>query len=363
MAKWRVPLVLSIAAVALAALAFTLFVWRPWAPAPLPVEDYVATPADTTLRLDVDTVPEGAQVLLPATGETRVSPTWFENLRPGQTRVRVALAGYLAIDTTLDLERGQPGSLHLELVSVSSLACTLFVAVNPHADQVLVDGLPATMADSSSWFMAVDPGTHSVEVTADGYEKWSNTRAAKVAAGGKSIVRVTLRPGLSEPVPTETLAPPPVATAARDKPWLVADGSKVTVECEPEAQLWVDGVLYPTLVKRADLFMEPNREHRFRFVHPDYLEAVQIKKVRKGKTEHVRQDFRIGSGILSVSSKQGGGFQVFVRGKFRGYAPVIVRDVDTGRCQVELRDKDGKAVLGTKEVIVSNSSVPIEIKF
>ena len=75
-----------------------------------------------------------------------------------------------------------------------------------------------------------------------------------------------------------------------------------------------------------------------------------------------RQDFRIGSGILSVSA-QSTGLQVFVRGKFRGYTPLVVREVETGRCQVELRDKAGKNVLGTKEVIVSNSSVPVDVRF
>jgi len=209
--------------------------------------------------------------------------------------------------------------------------------------------------------MEVEPGTHSVEIASQGYEKWSNTRAAKVEAGTNARVRVTLEPALEEPVATETLAAPPAPAA--DKPWQVAGGSKVIVECDPEAQLWVDGVLYPTLVKRADLFMAPNREHRFRFVHPDYLEAVQIKKVRRGKTEHVRQDFRVGNGILSISSRDGGGYQVYVRGRFRGYTPLVVRDVDTGRCPVELRDKDGRTVLGRKEVIVANSAVPIEVKF
>lgn len=363
-ARWRGALIGAAAVVVMVGIAFTLFVWRPWAPQAEPVEDFGVTAADTTLRLDVETNPPGAQVLLPESGETRVSPTWFENLRPGPTRVRVTLPGYFSQDTTLELVAGQPGSLRLDLVSVAALGCTLFVSVSPRADQVLVDGLPATMRDSASWYMAVEPGTHSVEITAEGYERWSNTRAARVSAGGTSRVRVVLRPGLSEPVATETVPetpePPPVA-AGGDKPWQVAGGSKVTVECEPEAQLWVDGVAYPTLVRRADLTMAPG-EHRLRFVHPDYVEAVQIKKVRRGKSERVKQDFRLGSGILSISSESGG-LQVFVRGRFRGYTPLIVRDVDTGRCPIELRDKSGKTVLSRREVIVSNSSVPIEVRF
>jgi hypothetical protein len=95
----------------------------------------------------------------------------------------------------------------------------------------------------------------------------------------------------------------------------------------------VDGVTYPSLVKRADLSMGPG-EHRFRFVHPDYKEAVQFKKIKAGdKSEKVKQDFRTGEGILSVSAKSTG-LQVFVRGKFRGYTPVVVREVKPGRCQV-----------------------------
>jgi hypothetical protein len=130
----------------------------------------------------------------------------------------------------------------------------------------------------------------------------------------------------------------------------------------PEAQLVVDGVTYPGLVRRADLTMGPG-EHRFRFVHPDYAEVVQFKKFKRGQnSEKIRQDFRLGSGILSISSDKGG-LQVFVRGKFRGYVPLVVNDIEPGRCQVELRDKSGKNVIATKEVVVANSSRPIDVKF
>jgi hypothetical protein len=279
----------------------------------------------------------------------------------------VALAGYLTRDTTLELVAGEPGSLRLDLVSAAATGCTLFVVAKPRADQVLVDGLPATPVDSASWYMAVEPGTHSVEITAAGYEKWTRTRAAKVEPGGNARVRVTLRPGVSEPVAvTPQVTPgngaaPPATPVNGGKPWEVAGGTKVTIECEPEAELVVDGVRYPALVRRADLSMAPGG-HRFRFVHPDYIEAVHEKNVKAGKATKVRQDFRVGEGILSISA-QSSGMQVFVRGKFRGYTPLVVREVETGRCQVELRDKTGKVVIATKEVIVANSSKPIDVKF
>jgi hypothetical protein len=353
-------------AVAVLAVVLTLFVWRPWAPKKGGFVETGMLPADSTLRLDVETNPPGALVTLPGTGESRVSPTWFENLKPGQTRVHVALSGYLTRDTVLDLAAGTPGSLRLDLLSATAGACTLFVAISPRADEVLVDGLPATMVDSASWFMPVEPGTHSVDVTATGYEKWNKTRAAKITAGTSGRVSVTLKPANPEALTTET----PGATAGGSvavlnpsgSPWTYPGGTKVTVECEPEAQLVVDGVTYPSLVKRADLSMGPG-EHRFRFVHPDYKEAVQFKKLKAGdKSEKVKQDFRTGEGILSVSASSTG-LQVFVRGKFRGYTPIVVREVKPGRCQVELRDKSGKSVIATKDVIVENSSKPIDVRF
>jgi hypothetical protein len=229
-----------------------------------------------------------------------------------------------------------------------------------------VDGLPATMVDSAAWFMPVEPGTHSVDVTAAGYEKWNKTRAAKITAGASGRVSVTLKPTSLETLGTAT----PGATGGGSvtvlnptgAPWTYPEGTKVTVECEPEAQLVVDGVTYPSLVKRADLSMGPG-EHRFRFVHPDYKEAVQFKKLKAGqKSEKVKQDFRTGEGILSISASSTG-LQVFVRGKFRGYTPIVVREVKPGRCQVELRDKSGKTVIATKDVIVENSSRPIDVRF
>ena len=355
-------------AVTFVAIALTLFVWRPWAPERPEVAGVALTPADSTLRLDVETVPEGAQVMLPATGETRMSPTWFENLKPGLVRVRVTLAGYVARDTMMQLEPGAPGSLRVQLVSLSAVACTLFVAVGPHADEVLVDGLAATKLDSAAWFMPVEPGTHSVDVSAAGYEKWSKVAAAKVNPGANARVRVTLRPGLEAPVATETTAapggataPPPVAQGG-DKPWQAATGTRVTVECEPAGQLLVDGVAYPTFVERTDLVMAPGN-HTFKFTHPDYVDAVQNRKLKKGqKTETVRNDFRSGKGILSISSAKGG-LQVFVRGKFRGYTPLIVSDLPTGRCLVELRDRSGGTVIASKEVKVANSASPLEVRF
>ena len=355
-------------AVAAIAVALTLFVWRPWAPPRQELAGLGMTAADSTLRLDVETIPEGAQVMLPATGETRPSPTWFENLKPGPTRVRVTLGGYLTRDTVLDLVPGVPGTLRLDLVSLTATACTLFVAVNPRADEVLVDGLAATRLDSVSWFMPVGPGTHSVDVSAAGFEKWSKVAAARVNAGANSRVRVTLRPGVAAPVATETTTaspgapPPPPVAQAGDKPWQAAAGTRVTVECEPEGQLFVDGIAYPTLVKRTELSMAPGN-HSFRFVHPDYVDAVQNKKFKKGqKTEFVRHDFRAGKGILSISSSNGS-LQVFIRGKFRGYTPLVVAELPTGRCLVELRDKSGGNVIASREVKVANSSRPLEVKF
>lgn len=353
-------------AVGVLAVVLTLFVWRPWAPKQGGFVETGMLPADSTLRLDVETNPPGALVTLPGTGESRVSPTWFENLKPGQTRVHIALSGYLTRDTVLDLAAGTPGSLRLDLLSSTAGACTLFVAISPRADQVLVDGLPATMVDSAAWFMPVEPGTHSVDVTAAGYEKWNKTRAAKITAGVSGRVSVTLKPTNMESLGTET--PGGMAGGSvtvlnpTGAPWAYPGGTKVTVECEPEAQLVVDGVTYPSLVKRADLSMGPG-EHRFRFVHPDYKEAVQFKKLKAGdKSEKVKQDFRTGEGILSISSGATG-LQVFVRGKFRGYTPLVVREVKPGRCQVELRDKSGKTVIATKDVIVENSSRPIDVRF
>ena len=353
-------------AVGVLAIVLTLFVWRPWAPKQGGFVESGMLPADSTLRLDVETNPPGALVTLPGTGESRVSPTWFENLKPGQTRVHVALSGYLTRDTVLDLAIGAPGSLRLDLISATAGACTLFVAVNPRAEQVLVDGLPATMVDSASWFMPVEAGTHAVDVTATGFEKWSKTRAAKITEGVNGRVSVTLKPAALEPVAADTpgagLIGSVTVSTTGSTPWTVSDGTKVTVECEPEAQLVVDGVTYPSLVKRADLSMGPG-EHRFRFVHPDYKEAVQFKKLKAGqKSEKVKQDFRTGQGILSISAGATG-LQVFLNGKFKGYTPVVVREVKPGRCQVELRDKAGKTVIATKDVIVENSSRPIDVKF
>ena len=347
-------------AVVVLALAVVAVVWHPWSGGSQPVvEAPEPSPAVETLTLAVETTPPGAQVLLPATGETHLSPATFAGLPAGETRVRITLAGFQTRDTTIALGPDGPGALRLALMPSVALGCTLFVAVQPKADQVLIDGLPATAVDSASWFMSVAPGTHSVDVSAAGFERWNRVKAAKLAAGANGRLSVLL-----DPLPQSATGASGTGAASYtgDKPWLVAGGVSVAVDCEPEAQLFVDGVAYPTLVRSAALSMAPG-EHRFRFVHPDYVEAVKDKRIKAGqKGVRIRQDFRVGSGILSIYAKSSGN-QIFVRGKFKGYPNLVVREVEPGRCRIELRDKAGVQVIASKEVIVENSSVPIEVRF
>ena len=348
--------------VAVVAIAIALFVWHPWDRAGDRLEAAPVAATDV-LTLVVETLPPGAQVLLPRTGATRVSPASFGNLTEGETRVRVTLAGFRTRDTTLLLTSSGDHTLRLVLAPSVALGCTLFVAVNPKADRVLIDGSPATATaiDSTTWFLSVAPGTHSVEVTALGYERWNRVRAARVAAGGNTRLQIALSPQEAVSSSATPMAAPPPATGG-DKPWLAPAGVNVKIECAPEAQLFVDGTAYPTLVKSADLSMAAG-EHRFRFVHPDYVEAVRMKTLRAGqKTVRIRQDFRIGSGILSIYAPSSGK-QIFVRGRFKGYPNLVVREVEPGRCLIELRDKTGTQVLASKEVFVQNSSVPIEVRF
>lgn len=358
----RMLLIGGAAVIVVLAIAITWLVVKPGSR-----PESVATPDTTapiaggvTFTLAVETNPPGAMVLLPATGRTHPSPASFPGVPAGETRVRVMLSGYQTYDTTFAQPDAGEHALRLTLTKAMAQTCTLFVAVNPRADQVLIDGLAATLVDSSSWYMPVGAGTHSVEVTSAGYEKWNRIKGARVTAGANARLAISLvpkPPGSSEPEPGSATA----TTTAGDKPWLVSGGIKLTVESVPEATLYIDGVVYPTLVKNTDLSMAPG-EHRFRFVHPEFVEAVKTKKLKSGqKGVRIRQDFTVGSGILSIYAKPGS--KVFVRGKFVGYQNQVVRDVEPGRCIIEMRDKDGVKVLATKEVMVQNSSVPVEVRF
>lgn len=358
----RMLLIGGAAVIVVLAIAITWLVVKPGsssesAAAP---DTTVAIGAAVTFTLAIETDPPGAMVLLPSTGQTHPSPASFPGVPTGDTRVRVMLPGYQTYDTTFAQPDVGEYALRLTLVKAMAQTCTLFVAVHPRADQVLIDGLAATPLDSSSWYMPVGAGTHSVEVTSAGYEKWNRIKGARVTAGANARLAISLMPespGSSEPEPVSATA----TTTPGDKPWLVSGGIKVTVESVPEATLYVDGVAYPTLVKNTDLSMAPG-EHRFRFVHPEFVEAVKTKKLKSGqKGTRIRQDFTVGSGILSIYAKPGA--KVFVRGKFVGYQNLVVRDVEPGRCIIEMRDKDGVKVLATKEVMVQNSSVPVEVRF
>ncbi len=353
-------LIAGAAVIVVLILAVVLLVLKPWETKTVATGEPVA-PADGTtadsLTLRVETTPSGAMVLLPGSGQAHPSPAEFSGLPAGDTRVRVTLAGYQTCDTILSLSAGA-APLRFALNKAAALGCTLFVAVHPGAEQVIIDGLPATPVDSTSWFMPVAPGTHSVDVSAPGYERWNRVKGARVVAGANARLAVSL-----VPLPTAPTASPstPAPAAGGDKPWLVPGGVKVTIESVPEATLYVDGVQYPTLVKSTDLSVAPG-EHRFRFVHPDYVEAVKTKKVKDGqKGVKVRQDFTVGTGILSIYAKPG--LKVYVRDKFEGYPNLVVREVKPGKCVVEIRDKDGVKVLGSKEVMVQNSSVPVEVRF
>ncbi|MBI5168186.1 MAG: hypothetical protein HZA61_01730 [Candidatus Eisenbacteria bacterium] len=329
-----------------------------------PVEE-VATgePAPATASLDVSTEPVGAVVTVEAGGasQTLTSNTTFDNLAEGTARVRVELAGFLARETTLAVTAGAPQSLHMALLpDAAAQVCSLYVAVTPRADKVLINGKPASGKESMFW--AVLPaGKYKVEASAAGFTTALAKGSAKASEVKKLALTLASAPadaaasGATTGATTNTAVVP-----VTEEP---ADGIALHIEVTPPADITVNHVLRAKAAPSVDVKLGPGK-YEVVFEHPDFPKIRKEVQLKAGKTaKPLRVDLSAGEGGISVRGGKAG-LKIYVDGRSTGVTtPGVVRGLKPGRRTVELRESNGVTVVASQSVIISDSPQNQQVQF
>lgn len=333
-----------------------------------PVEE-VATGEPTpvaTASLDVSTEPVGAVVTVEAGGssQTNTSNTTFDNLAEGTARVRVELAGFLARETTLAVTTGSAQSLHMALLpDAAAQVCSVYVAVTPKAEKVLINGKPASGKETMFWSV-VPAGKYKVEASAAGF----TTALAKGSAKAGEVKKVAL---------TLASAPTDVATAGGTTPGAPgsagsavvpatedpADGQPVRIEVTPNADIFVNHVLRAKSAAFVDVKL-PVGKWDVVFEHPDFPKVRKEVQVKAGKTtKPLRVDLSAGEGGISVRGGKAG-LKIYVDGRSSGMTtPGVVRGLKPGRHTIELRESNGTTVVATQSVVITDSPQNQPVQF
>jgi TonB family protein len=159
-----------------------------------------ATPdAPPTLRgtLHVESVPPGATVTMD--GETLgITPLDVSELAMGTHEVRIELRGHQPETQTFELTPEQPtAELEWTLKPVVASQGTADITSTPPGALVRIDGVSAGQTPVRNHRLRA--GNHSLEVTADGYERWTGNLA--VREGRRTPLQVALKP-IPKAVPT-----------------------------------------------------------------------------------------------------------------------------------------------------------------
>ena len=151
------------------------------------------TRVEVRQMLNIQTEPAGANVFVgqrdePMVGQTPLSIT----LPSGSHRIWIELDGYLTLENEIQIQRGQPFELALELQAAASDG-QIFVDSNVVDAQVYLDGERLRFTPFTAP-VSVRPGSYQLVVERDGYRRFKK----QVTVTSKGLIRV--------PVPLERTA-------------------------------------------------------------------------------------------------------------------------------------------------------------
>ncbi len=139
-------------------------------------------------ELIVESEPAGATVHLAGRDEPLGTTPLRALLPVGSAEVVIRREGYVEQARVVDVVDGQPARLSVRLGRDAARMAVLSVMTNPSGATVIVDGEPRGAAPLTLDTLA--PGSHEVEVTAEGHDPWSTE--VLVEAGSSTRVRATL---------------------------------------------------------------------------------------------------------------------------------------------------------------------------
>lgn len=264
----------------------------------------VLNPEQATLR--IFSSPAGASIYV--NGQYRgVAPSsgLTLSLSPGTYTVMARLTGYEDTSMTVTLNPGESRSITLTLPPRKA---TLNIFTNPVGASIYVDGNYVGTTRSTGLSVQVDPGTHTIVATMNGYE--DTTVTVSVASGETKRVDITL---------------PPIPRT----------GVLIIYTTPVNASIYVDGRFVGTagsLGLRVEV--DANVVHRIVASLPDYEDASTEVQVMPNETKTVRLTLEPvqRTGTVSINSTPSSAL-VYINGYLKGVTPLRI-DLDYGTYQL-----------------------------
>ncbi|NQE53360.1 hypothetical protein C5S29_07185 [ANME-1 cluster archaeon GoMg3.2] len=209
-------------AVAVLILVFAVFV------APLS-----AVPTTTGIpilgSISVSSSPSGATIHLDGfVGQSVTTPYTFANLLIGTHALVLTLDGYEIWSANVHVTAGESSPVPAIMTPIPTTG-SISVSSTPSGVTLVLDGLVDQSVTTPYTFANLSIGTHTLELSLDGYEGWSTN--VQVSAGGISPVHAIMTP-IPTPPPTKGAifvnSSPSGATIGLDTPDGSFDGPPVT---------------------------------------------------------------------------------------------------------------------------------------
>ncbi|MDK2922930.1 MAG: hypothetical protein PWQ90_371 [Pseudothermotoga sp.] len=266
----------------------------------------VLSPEEATLK--VYSIPAGASIYV--NGQYRgVAPSSGLTLKlpPGSYSVEARMSGYHSSSTTVTLNPGETRTITLTLVPIVRKG-TLNIFTNPVGASIYVDGNYVGTTRSTGLSVQVDPGTHTIIATLDGYQDTSVT--VNVGSGETKRVDITLPP-------------------------IIRTGFLLIYTTPANASIYVDG-RYVGVAGSSGLRVEvdANVVHRVVASLQDYEDASVELQVAPNETRTIRLTLEpiVKVGTVSINSSPSNAL-VYINGYLKGITPLRL-DLEYGTYQL-----------------------------
>ncbi len=330
-------------------------------PVPVPAAGAVA----------VRTVPPDASVKLLATGEVRVGASVFANVVGGTCRLHVEKDGWMARDTSIAVSPGETTSVVVTLAQglapEAATSCSLVVHVSTPGSRVRVDGA-VVAGGPQSWRVMARPGSHRLEVDAEGFVPWAGYVNVPAKAGARVVRSVTLNPKTAaEPAGTPTAAQtspakPTESSATPTETPATGDTKGMLVEVTPASDVLVGDNVVARNVTSATVPLAPGT-WTIKVRNPDFAIASKSVTVKaNGTPKPWKVNLTQGTGWLRVSGPRAG-LRIYVDGTDTGSStPASVR-APAGKHKVSVHDWNTRALIDERVVTVdpnNHDSQPVD---
>jgi hypothetical protein len=179
--------------------------------------------------ISVSSSPSGATIHLDGfVGQSVTTPYTFANLLIGTHALVLTLDGYEIWSADVPVSAGETSHVHA-IMTLTPTTGSISVTSTPSGVPLVLDGLVDQPVTTPYTFANLSIGTHTLELSLDGYEGWSTT--VQVSAGKITPVDAILTP-IPTPPPTKgaifVSSSPSGATIGLDTPDGTFDGHSVT---------------------------------------------------------------------------------------------------------------------------------------